>query len=419
VQAYHKHPDYEHIWSQHSSQQRRLSSTSTGSITQFVPPLDRPAEKCGCIIFKDSKLVLFYTNDLLENPAEPVLLGSDAQAVQCVHGLAKLSRWTGTEVLNRTDFLVAAPIVAYNMFMSGVDCMDQYHSTLATQCKEMRLQMTLFTYLLDLAISQAFALHQKMASDQRDKPISFFNFKRKVCEQLVTPWMTAARRCSRTSPDTSEHTNERSQEGNPTIEQTLGTIDETHMLVENLPRRSNPYRPQDIDCFLCRKMGKELKTSYSCVQCKKGFHVNYFTAFDYRGALSTSRKALLDVIFKSSCKPTLGNPSKFAPTSIAHLCLPSEKETKKPRALIRIKANNEINERRWQERRNKRYRRNANDERPRKDHMEEDDKEENGEDSDEVSYDVYEMNGEQSDEIKDDVDEENVEDSDSDENIDE
>jgi hypothetical protein len=104
VQAYHKHPDYECIQNQHSSQQRHLSSTSTGSSTPFVPPLDRPADKCGCIVFKDSKLVLFYTNDLLENPPEPVLLGSDAQAVQCVHGLAKLSRWTGTEVLNRTDF---------------------------------------------------------------------------------------------------------------------------------------------------------------------------------------------------------------------------------------------------------------------------------------------------------------------------
>jgi hypothetical protein len=169
--------------------------------------------------------------------------------------------------------------------MNGFDHMDQYHSTLATQHKEMRLQMTLFTFLLDLAISKAFALHQKMASDQRDKPISFFNFKQKECEQLVIPWVTAAWPRSRTSPDMSQHTNESSQEGNPTIEQTLGTIDETHMIVENLPRRSNPSRPQDIDCFLCRKMGKEMKTSYSCVQCKKGFHVNCFTSFYYRGAV--------------------------------------------------------------------------------------------------------------------------------------
>ena len=126
------------------------------------------------------------------------------------------------------------------MFMNGVDCMDQYRSTLATQRKEMRLQLTLFTYLLGLAISQAFALHQKMASDQRDKPISFFNFKQKVCEQLITPWMTAARRRSRTSPDTSQHTNERSQEGNPTIAQMLGTIDETHMLVETCQEDPTP-----------------------------------------------------------------------------------------------------------------------------------------------------------------------------------
>ena len=104
--------------------------------TPFVPPLDRPAEKYGYIVFKDSKLVLFYTNNLLENPPEPVLLGSDDRALRCIHGLAKLSHWTGTEVLNQTDFFVAAPIVAYNMFMNSVDCTDQYRSTLATQQKE-------------------------------------------------------------------------------------------------------------------------------------------------------------------------------------------------------------------------------------------------------------------------------------------
>ena len=49
---------------------------------------------------------------------------TDERAVHCVGGLAKVSRWTGTEVLHRTDFWVAAPIVAYNMFMNGVDRMD-------------------------------------------------------------------------------------------------------------------------------------------------------------------------------------------------------------------------------------------------------------------------------------------------------
>jgi hypothetical protein len=121
--------------------------------------------------------------------------------------------------------------------------------------------------------------------------------------------------------------------------------------VENLPRSNNPNVAQDIDCFLCRKTGKELRMSYSCIKCMKGFHVNCFAAFHCRGALSNSKKALLDVIFESCRKPTLGNPSKFAPTSIQHLSLPSEKELECPRALIRTAANKEENERRKREKR--------------------------------------------------------------------
>jgi hypothetical protein len=77
-----------------------------------VPPLDSIAEKAGYIVFKDSKVVLFYTNNLMENPLEPILWGTDDRAVQRVGGLAKISRWTGVENLHWTDFFVAAPIIA-------------------------------------------------------------------------------------------------------------------------------------------------------------------------------------------------------------------------------------------------------------------------------------------------------------------
>jgi hypothetical protein len=83
-----------------------------------VPPLGDAANKAGYIVFKNAKVVVFYTNDLLENPPEPILRGSDERAIKCIHGLAKISHWT-------IDFFVPAPIVAYGMFMNGVDRMDQ------------------------------------------------------------------------------------------------------------------------------------------------------------------------------------------------------------------------------------------------------------------------------------------------------
>ena len=134
--------------------------------------------------------------------------------------------------------------------------------------------------------------------------------------------------------------------GRVTIASSLGVINETHMLVENLPRKTGNGKPQDIDCYLCRKMGKEMKTIYSCIQCQKGFHVNCFTAFHYRGVLSRKHNALLDVVFNSDVQPTVGNPSKYAPTSTDHMLLPAEKESMFTRALIRTKGNATANAKR-------------------------------------------------------------------------
>jgi hypothetical protein len=192
--------------------------SSSNAANLFIPSLNNPAKNCGYIVFKDSKIVLFYTNDLVEDPPEPVLLGSDERAVKCVHGLAKLSHWTGTEVVNRSDFFVAVPIVMYNMFMNGVDRMDQYHSTLPTQRKELRLHMTTFRFLLDLAVSQAYAIHQKCSEDDRTSHMTFFNFKQKVCELLVTPFMSSskAHRDQRDSNTPSPSENNESNNNNNT-----------------------------------------------------------------------------------------------------------------------------------------------------------------------------------------------------------
>jgi hypothetical protein len=37
----------------------------------FIPPLNNIADQAGCIVFKDSKVVLFYSNDLCEIQKNP------------------------------------------------------------------------------------------------------------------------------------------------------------------------------------------------------------------------------------------------------------------------------------------------------------------------------------------------------------
>ena len=70
------------------------------------------SKKSGFIIWKDKKRVIFYTNDLKFTPSEDILCGSTQEAIDAVHGLAPIKRWTGTESLQRTTFLAPAPIVA-------------------------------------------------------------------------------------------------------------------------------------------------------------------------------------------------------------------------------------------------------------------------------------------------------------------
>jgi len=334
VQAFNKHPQFEKLQRDHAAQQRRLQPAQR---KPFVPPFDHVAENSGFISLKDSKVVVFYSNDLKGTLPERVMDSSDSRAVEIVHGLATIYRWTGTEVLHRSAFSVPAPIVAYNSFMNAVDRMDQVRSTLRTQRREKRIHMSIWTYLLDLSVSQAYAVYQKMTEANRTKQ-TFFEFKRNICEQLIIPHRItkspARSRRERAQAAVQEEgaqgttrKRNRSNQSNLTDDECVGVIDTDHMLLENYPRakvRGKP-KPADVDCYLCKQMGKELRTIYSCSACRRGFHVNCFTAYHNRWALPNCHSALLAVLLKSEKKPTLGHNCKYSPTSLDDLKLPALK----------------------------------------------------------------------------------------------
>jgi hypothetical protein len=89
VQAFDKHPNYACLCNAHVATQRRQDSSVSRS--PFIPPLDQIASNSGFMVFKDSKVVVFYSNDLLETPPEPILTSSDDRAIKSIHGLAKIS----------------------------------------------------------------------------------------------------------------------------------------------------------------------------------------------------------------------------------------------------------------------------------------------------------------------------------------
>jgi hypothetical protein len=104
VQAFNKHPQFRKLQRDHATQQRQ----SQPALRQpFVPPFDHVAENSGFIILKDSNVVVFYSNNLKSTLPERIMNSSDTRAVEIVHGLATIYRWTGMEVLHRSAFLVA------------------------------------------------------------------------------------------------------------------------------------------------------------------------------------------------------------------------------------------------------------------------------------------------------------------------
>jgi hypothetical protein len=94
--------------------------------------MTKVAECAGYVVFKDSKVLVFYSNDLALTPTEPILSAQNESAVEAVRGLAVIKRWCGHEVFHRTKLKVPAIVAAYNMFMNAVDRMDQIRSTAPT-----------------------------------------------------------------------------------------------------------------------------------------------------------------------------------------------------------------------------------------------------------------------------------------------
>ena len=138
VKAYNKDENVAKLCNQHNKNQKDLPKTQKCT---FESPLTNLADKSGFIIFKDKKIVIFYTNDLAFTPSRDLLLRRSDEAEKAVNFLGIICWWTGNESLTQTEFLVPNVIVACNKFIGGIDRLDQIRAAVNYQNKEQRLDL--------------------------------------------------------------------------------------------------------------------------------------------------------------------------------------------------------------------------------------------------------------------------------------
>lgn len=128
-------------------------------------------------------MVMFYTNFLSRTPREEVTEPND-NGRHYVHSVFPMPRWLEEEGLCRSQLLAPSVVIAYNTFMNGVDKFDQHRSTNPTMRKESRVTMSTFTFLMEGATINIYAVMRAITA-QDTKVIHFQKFHFILIRQLV------------------------------------------------------------------------------------------------------------------------------------------------------------------------------------------------------------------------------------------
>ena len=312
VAEHEEHHDCQKLRKEHEKAMNKLPSSAR---TAFITPLGNIVEKSGFVIFMDKRPVIVYTNDLAYTMMQTFMESDNENTVRCVHGLVLLRRWTKTESIFRTEFLAPAIFVAYNIFMNGVDRMDQVRVANPSRRCEKRVSMSIFTWALDIACNNALSILKTLFPD---RIWNMRNFKREISMALVRPLqMTKASR----KVNTQQHKIQ-TPLSFPEMNKIIGSDASKHYMLKN-------KNGQMMQCFVCKILsGKRLRSAYSCVECGKGYHVDCFTAIHFQHALSQNR-VLQNKLLKAlnASKAIRGRKSNNIST-LSALVLECEKDSK-------------------------------------------------------------------------------------------
>ena len=83
-------------------------------------------------------------------------------------------------------FLLPSFIVAYNHLMNGVDTYDQVRGTNSCLRKENRVSTSIFDFVLDSEIQNAYSIYNILFSTPNNQLMKFRKFKRTISIQIVS-----------------------------------------------------------------------------------------------------------------------------------------------------------------------------------------------------------------------------------------
>lgn len=111
--------------------------------------------------------------------------------------LGKVKRWCKTRK-QKVDFNIPRMFLHYNNNMGGVDQMDQSISLYRVSIRGKKWWWPIFTYLLDLAVSNAWRLHVTLCKAENITPMDQLSFRRSIARSYLQPTASKRRQTSST-----------------------------------------------------------------------------------------------------------------------------------------------------------------------------------------------------------------------------
>jgi hypothetical protein len=150
--------------------------------------------------------------------------------------------------------------------MNAVDRFDQLRSTNPIRRREKRLSVSIFTWILDVSIHNAYVLYTLLYRNSNGIK-SIRNAKEELISRLVSAQQARL------------HMLKRRENHRESINEVVGGINSNHIFTKSNGK---------LRCRLCRLRGGVNRVRYACTRCEEGFHLECFIVYHYKDIMTSN-----------------------------------------------------------------------------------------------------------------------------------